>query len=238
MVCVVASHRLAPIASCHSIAAQWIVRSSSTVLSPKATDDVQLPSSMPSSGMMYCASHQGSSVSTTITTYDRTMPALSAIDASVLRKRPLYVCWGRAVASIAATSVMNKPYNKTIHATSTSKMGLRMKLRMVSWTHILMDATTSWLLIPRSKKMLTSALISKMPADIATACGDSLTAPAGCGGSVEFVNGISACGSQPASPSPIACHSGAPSTSTKAMSTCLSGARDPGGSAAPRPLHP
>eukprot|EP00955_Chlamydomonas_euryale_P047480 353696-Chlamydomonas_euryale.AAC.7 len=49
-----ATYRLAPIASCHSIAAQWIVRSSSTVLSPKATDDVQLPSSMPSSGMMYC----------------------------------------------------------------------------------------------------------------------------------------------------------------------------------------
>mmetsp|Transcript_19187 Transcript_19187/g.53720 ORF Transcript_19187/g.53720 Transcript_19187/m.53720 type:complete len:216 (-) Transcript_19187:280-927(-) len=139
----VASARLAPRASSSSICSLEDARSCKAVLRPTDTPEVALPSSMPSTGMIDCASHKGLSCSTTRAAYMMSSQAPMLRASSVCRYCPWYLWAGRCPASTAATHVMKTEYRSTIHQRLYRNKGTNMKPKNVSCRTILKADTVS-----------------------------------------------------------------------------------------------
>ncbi len=95
---------------------------------------MELPITMPASGMTYCGRYHGSTCTMTPVTEKVTMKPVSAIDTKALPKIPLGASGLRCTRMRAANSTISRMIPTTSHGELTPKTQRRMKPRASSCT--------------------------------------------------------------------------------------------------------
>mmetsp|Transcript_19183 Transcript_19183/g.47549 ORF Transcript_19183/g.47549 Transcript_19183/m.47549 type:complete len:366 (-) Transcript_19183:644-1741(-) len=148
----VASNRVAPSASSCSTFPGLSASSVSTADTPRETLAMLLPSSIPATGMAYCAC--APTRSTTKRVHPHVATAAPATATSRCSRTPGYVYSSLPSASATATAIMKEMYATTSGGELRRKIGRRMYPRTESWTTARTAATASLVEMPNFNRQL------------------------------------------------------------------------------------